>query len=179
MLLAFDAPAFVRRALAVEAAWNGLLEMCRRERVRLLELPRIRLGRFLTLLRSWPADPFAICRPDDLAYLETLYQEWKPGLRSRVPPARSAAQIAGALAELASSFDRFNRRMKKYLSGIDLEPINRIRDGYNRYYVLEKECALHSARLAHQGFVPLSLVRREDLLAKFPLLRIPTSRPTG
>src|SRR5262245_61374635 len=47
VLLAFDAPAFVRRALAVEAAWNGLLERCRHERNRLLELPRIRLARFL------------------------------------------------------------------------------------------------------------------------------------
>ena len=173
VLLAFDAPAFVRRALQVEAAWNGLLEHCRRERNRLLELPRIRLARFLKLLDSWPAGSSAICRPDDLAYLEGLNREWKPQLRSRVAPARNAAQITRALAELASSFERFNRRMKKWLYDIDLEPINRIRDGYNRYYLLEKECALRSARLAQQGFVPLEFVRIEDLLERFPLLRVP------
>jgi len=155
MLLAFDAPAFVRRALLVESSWNGLLEKCRRERERLLEVPRIRLGRFLKLLQLWPEGATAICRPDDLAYLESLNQEWNPRLRSRVTPARSAGQIAKALAELAASFERFNRRMKKYFSEIDLEPINRIREGYNRHYLLEKECALRSARLAQEGFVPL------------------------
>jgi hypothetical protein len=173
MLLAFDAPAFVRRALEVETAWNTLLEVCRHERARLLELPRIRLARFLKLLGSWQEGTFAVCRPEDRAYLETLNHEWKPRLRSRVPPARSAAQIAGALAELASSFERFNRRMKKYLTDIDLGPINRRRDGYNRYYLLEKECALRSASLAQQGFVPLEPVRLEDLLERFPMLRVP------
>ena len=176
VLLAFDAPAFVRRAIAVEAAWGGLLERCRHERNRLLELPRIRLARFLKLLESWPAGPSAICSPDDLAYLTALNREWKPHLRSRVLPARSAGQITRALAELASSFESFNRRMANWLGEIDLEPVNRLRDGYNRHYLLEKECALRSARLAQQGFVPLEFVRIEDLFERFPLLRIPESR---
>ncbi len=173
ILLTFDAPAFVRRAMQVEAAWNAILEVCRRERERLLELPRIRLARFLKLLHSRQEETISICHADDLAYLSALNQEWQPRLRSRVPPARSTAQIAQALAELAASFERFNRRMRNFLSDLDLEPINQLRDGYNRCYLLEKECALRSARLARQGFVPLSPVRVEDLLERFPLLRIP------
>ena len=72
------------------------------------------------------------------------------------------------------SFQRFNERWSKYLHEVDLGPINRLRDGYNRYYLLEKECALWSARIAQSGFVPLNFVTTADLLKEFPLPRVPS-----
>src|SRR5438045_1835289 len=106
MLLSFDAPAFVRRAWQVEAAWNGLLEACRSERELLLEMPRMRLARFLKLLQTRPLGPSGICSAQDFAYLSALHQEWKPRLRSAVKPARTDADHARALSELCRSFER-------------------------------------------------------------------------
>jgi hypothetical protein len=175
MLMAFDAPAFVRRAMQVEAAWDGLMAVCRRERERLLEMPRLRLARFRLLCNSRPPGSGRSCPPDDLAYLEELHRVWQPRLRCAVKPARSQADVAHALAELSRSFLRFNRRWLAFVRELDLRPVNQLREGYNRYYLLEKECALRSARLAREGFVPLPPVRIDDLLERFPLLRVPKS----
>ena len=173
VMYAFDAPAFVRRAREVEDAWIGLLERCRRERQRLLEMPRMRLARFFALGQLSSQNPFSICTPNDLTYLRGLYQEWQPQLRGAVNPARSRGELERAKGDLGRSFGRFNERWSKYLHELDLAPINRLRDGYNRFYLLEKECALWSSRIAQQGFVPLKLVTLEDLEIEFPALRIP------
>ena len=42
------------------------------------------------------------------------------------------------------------------MPSIDLTHVNKLRDGYNRYYVLEKECALRNVRLAALGFDPVA-----------------------
>src|SRR5262249_30809353 len=142
MLLAFDAPAFVRRAMQVEAAWEALMAICRSERERLLEMPRMRLARYLALSRSRPFAPAEFCRPDDLAYLDELHRTWQPRLRCAVKPARSDADVHRALTELSRSFLRFNRRWLAFVRELNLRPLNQLREGYNRYYLLEKECAL-------------------------------------
>ena len=56
---------------------------------------------------------------------------------------------------------------------MDLSAVNELRKGYNRYYVLEKECAVRSARIARQGFAPLPPLTTGDLVAQFPLLPVP------
>jgi len=170
---AFDAPAFMRRARAVDDAWTGLLDACRNARTRLLEMPRMRLARLFALgqLALKPAP--AICSADDLAYLRELFQQWQPQLKAAVKPARSAGELERASADLARSFQRFNERWAKHLHDVELGIINRLRDGYNRYYPLEKECALWSSRIAQVGFKPLKPVTIDDLLEVFPLLRIP------
>jgi hypothetical protein len=175
MLLAFDAPAFVRRSMQVEAAWEALLAVCRRERERLLEMPRMRLARFWALSQLRQAESLQLSKTDDLAYLEELRRAWQPRLRCAVKPAPSKSDVARALAELSQSFLRFNRRWLAFVGELDLRPVNQLRDGYNRYYLLEKECALRSARLAREGFVPLPPVSTDDLLERFPLLRVPGS----
>jgi hypothetical protein len=172
-LLTFDAPAFVRRSMQVEAAWEALLAVCRRERERLLEMPRMRLARFWAFVQLRQADSTPFSKADDMAYLEELHRAWQPRLRCAVKPARSEADVARALAELSQSFLRFNRRWLAFVGELDLRPVNQLRDGYNRYYLLEKECALRSARLAREGFVPLPSVCTDDLLVKLPLLRVP------
>ena len=59
---------------------------------------------------------------------------------------------------------------------LDLSGINELRDGYNRYYVLEKEFAVRSARVARHGFVPLEPVTSGVLFELLPLLPVPRSR---
>jgi hypothetical protein len=174
VMYAFDAPAFVRRARGVEDAWGTLLDGCRGERRRLLEMPRMRLARFFALGQFSRQIPLSICNTDDLTYLRGLHQEWKPQLRAVVRAARSTAELERAKDDLARSFRRFNERWSKYLHEFDLAPINRLRDGYNRFYLLEKECALWSSRIAQQGFQPLKFATVADLFEEFPVLRIPS-----
>ena len=71
------------------------------------------------------------------------------------------------------SIDRFNKRWLNYVHTLDLTRINELRDGYNRYYLLEKECAMRSARLARQHFRRLEPMTREAVLDRFPLLPVP------
>jgi hypothetical protein len=51
--------------------------------------------------------------------------------------------------------------------------VNEARDGYNRYYVLEKECAIRSALLARRGFCRLEPFTLEQLAALVPELPVP------
>lgn len=171
-MAAFDAPAFVRRARQVEDSWTLLLDRCRFEQRRLLELPRMRIGRLMAL--AVPRSLLEGLVPGaELERLEQLHREWDPHLRSPVKPARSAKELADALSDLARSFERFNRRWSKFLNELELESINQLRRDYNRFYVLEKECALFSSRIARDGFLPLPMITTADLLAEFPLLSIP------
>lgn len=173
VMAGFDAPAFLRRARQVEDAWNDLLETCRHKRAHLLEMPRLRLARFVKLTEPGSPDSGEICPPADLSYLQELHREWKPQLRSVVRPARTRAEILHALAHLARSFERFNRRWREFVRDLDLAHVNELRDGYNRFYVLEKECALFSSRIAREGFVPLPRAELNDVIEAFPLLKVP------
>ena len=74
---------------------------------------------------------------------------------------------------LVASLNRFNRRWAEFLGRLDLEPLNRSVDHYNRYYLLEKECCLGSARLAARHFIPQARVTRESLLEAHPILPVP------
>ena len=59
---------------------------------------------------------------------------------------------------------RFNRRWAQFLERLNLEPINTVIDQYNRYYVLEKECVMGSARLAARHFQPVPRLTTSTLL---------------
>jgi hypothetical protein len=168
-----DAPAFVRRARQVEAAWHALVEGCSRERARLLEMPRMRLARLFALANSDSTLISVLQSSDAVRELRRMYDDRQPRLRGRVVPASSAAAILKAVVELRQSFDRFNRRWLLTLSELDLARINRLREDYNRFYLLEKECALRSTRIAREGFQPLEPVTLRRLLSDFPLLKIP------
>jgi hypothetical protein len=171
-----DAPAYVRRAREVEAAWNALLDQLSRDRARLLEMPRMRLARLFGLAQSNGMLMSVLQSSDVVRELRRLYDDWQPGLLSRVTPARSHAGLLTGLRELRQSFERFNRRWIKRVKEIDLTRINRLRENYNRFYLLEKECALRSTRVAREGFQRLEPVTVERLLAEFPLLMVPECR---
>jgi hypothetical protein len=74
---------------------------------------------------------------------------------------------------LAASVERFNRRWCAYIAELDLSAINGLRDGYNRYYLLEKECAVGSVRLLPQTFRRLAPVTSEEILDQLPPQPVP------
>lgn len=54
-------------------------------------------------------------------------------------PTTSSRALRRALRELTESIERFNQRWQEFLQGVDVSHVNELRDGYNRWYVLEKE----------------------------------------
>jgi hypothetical protein len=172
LLARFDAPAYVQRARQVEEALEQLLGQCRRQREEWLGLVRTRLGRLEALagdldrLRPWLAGATEV----DL--LRRLCADLRPQLRLPVGRTSSERLLRRALGELVKSVERFNRRWHEYLRGVDVSWVNEVRGGYNRYYVLEKECAVRSARLAQQGFARLRPLTPEELETHLPPLPV-------
>jgi hypothetical protein len=169
------APAYVRRAREVEAAFEALLERCRGQREEWLALVRIRLGTLYALAGDWER-----LRPlvadGDLEALRRLHEDLSP--RLRVPVARASGQRAlrRALRELCESLQSFNRRWGTFLQGLDFTAVNELREGYNRYYVVEKECSVRSPALARQGFRPLEPATVGEVRSVLPTLPVPWPR---
>ncbi len=169
----FGAPAYIRRARQVEDAFSALVQQCRVWRAQQLEMVRTRLGLLYVLAGEWDAVRPLVADEEQIETLRRLYAEMEPRLRTREGPTASARALRQAFNELRESIRRFNRRWREFLGELDLRRINVLRDGYNRYYVLEKECALRSPRLARQGFRPLEPVAPQDLEALLPPLPEP------
>jgi hypothetical protein len=172
LLAHYGAPAYVRRARAAEDAWEALLERCRQQRHEWLAMVRLALGQVHALAGDWARLTRHLQDAQDIMLLQRLYAELQPVLK--VPPERTSFErkLRRALLALNRRTLWFNRRWEEHLAGVDLEPINALRRDYNRYYVLEKECAMRSARLARQGFVPLEPVTVSSLAAHFPALPV-------
>jgi hypothetical protein len=175
LLLMFDTPAYLRRAQGVEAEWNHIVANCRREFDRQLELPRLRLARLRALSANFTRYAGALGGGERRDWLGQLDAAWRPELRTRVRPAARPEEVSAALAELLDSIGRFNSRWLRYVNAYDLGPVNRAREGYNEYYVLEKECATRSLPTARQDFEELPPVTPADLLREFPPLDIPAT----
>jgi hypothetical protein len=166
-------PAYVRRGARVEAAYDELLNQCGRQRDEWLAMPRLHLGVLHALASDWPR--LRPLLPDDgqlavLVELETILQ---PGSPRQAETTSSTRKLRLGLLDLVESLERFNRRWQLFLPTVNLTPINQLRDGYNRYYVLEKECAVRSPKIARQGFRPLPPLAVTDLAAALPTLPVP------
>ncbi len=169
----YGAPAFVRRARETEQALELLLERCRRQRDEWLGMTRTRLGMLGGLAGRWEAVRPLLADDDQVTLLAELERLLQPRLRVPVQPTSSARVLRRALTELLESLECFNRRWLEYLAEVDLSRINELRDGYNRYYLLEKECAVRSARVAREGFVRLPSLTSADLVGLLPPLPVP------
>lgn len=169
----YDAPAYVRRARAMEDAWEQLLHRCRRRRDEWLFMVRVRLGLLRGLAGGWEALLPLLADEDEVAVLCRLEEELRPRLRSPVEVTSSAQVLRRALRELNESLERFNGRWREFLPEVDLTRVNELREGYNRYYLLEKECAVRSARVARQGFRKLAPATTADVEAALPPLPVP------
>ena len=172
----YDAPAYIRRARGVVAALEQLLARCRHKRDEFFKMVRIRLGILHALSDQWRNLQPLLADDGQLDILRGLYADLKPHLRAHIEPTTSVRVLRRALRELQESLEHSNERWQAYLAAVDLSAINELRDGYNRYYVLEKECAVRSARVARQGFTRLSPLTAADLFAHFPLLPVPRGR---
>jgi hypothetical protein len=170
VLVAHGGPAFLRRAAEVTAAYDGLLHQCRRQRLECLAMVRLRLAQLRALAGTWDAVQPLVADQSQLRALINLFQEMAPQLRCELAPTSSAPVLRQALAKVNESIAYFNRRWVSHLRSVDLDEINKLRDGYNRFYVLEKECAVGSGVLARRGFRPLEMLTSEDLLATLPEL---------
>ena len=96
----FDAPAYVRRARAVEEALRHLVLECRGKRDGMALVTRLRVGRLrLQAGGDWaPLRPF-LADEGQLAVLQALHDELRPVLRAPVAPLTSAKRLARALSE--------------------------------------------------------------------------------
>jgi hypothetical protein len=169
-------PAYVRRGRAVEYAFQDLLDHCRARRREWLYMVRVRLGVLFALAGGRDALVPLLRDEEEALALERLHAELAPALRVPVAPTTSRRALSLALSELTESIERFNRRWREYLPTVDLSRVNDLRTNYNRYYILEKECATHSASVARQGFRPLAPLTREDLAVRLPPLALPQLR---
>jgi hypothetical protein len=169
----FDAPAYIRRARNVEQALQHLLDRAHAVRREWLGMTRMRVGILRALagewsaLRPWLAD-------DQLRLLESLHDELSPSLRLPPQPTRSRRVLRRAFLELVESIERFNARWVEYVRKIDLTVVNELREGYNRYYLIEKSCAVKSdavARLGYEPLEPLDLAELQRLLPPLPVPR--------
>jgi hypothetical protein len=169
------APAYVRRAREVEESFRALVERCRQKREEWLTLVRVRLGTLRELAGEWERLR-PLVEEGQLEALQKMHAELQPRLRVEVPRARSERPLRRALRELCESLEAFNRRWLDFLRQVNLEHVNGLREGYNRYYVIEKECAVRSPQLARQGFVRLEPATAADLEAQLPPLPVPRPR---
>lgn len=173
----YDAPAYIRRARGVEAAWEQLLDHCRRRRAEWLGIVRLRIALLHGSAGDWDNLLPLLANEEQLDILRYHLAALASPLRAPIERTTSARAWRHALHELHDSLQRFNRRWQTFLESVDLIAINELREGYNRYYVLEKECAVRSTRVARQGFVPLQPLTLDDLTAQLPLLPVPRLRP--
>jgi len=173
LMAQFDAPAYVRRARDVEGAYEQLLGRCRRQRSETVAMVRVRLGHLMALANWWESLAPVLADAGELQALQNLHDELRPAMRAKIAPATSERALRRAAAALCHSLLRFNERWQRFLDSVDLEPINALREGYNRNYLLEKECAMRSARLARMGFRPLAPLTRDELATLFPTLPVP------
>ena len=168
----FDEPAFLRRARTTRNAWEFLLARAERKRKDWLKMPAIKLGRLYML-----SDKFRLLSKyvsgEDRETLRQQMLELNPKMLRHLPVARDESKIVDELTELIGTYSRFNTRWFAHVCTLNYDRVNELRDGYNKYYVLEKECALMSARTAAAGFQPLLMIGREDVLEVLPLLQIP------
>lgn len=164
----FDVPAFVRRGQDLEYAIGRLHLRCGREREQQLEMVRLRLRQMAAVVGGPAQAARIVAGPFEVLW--HLSGSQPPEWTAR--PSSTRRQRAAA-RDLIAALTRFNQRWQLFVDGLNLDAINRMIDQYNRYYVLEKECSLGSAKLAARHFVPKGNFTREGLFEQYPLLPVP------
>src|SRR3954468_10193054 len=84
VLASFDGPAFLRRAHAVQAAYDAFLGRARKQRDEWLKMARTRLGLLQALASDWSALRPLLADDVQVAVLESLREALQPRLRARV-----------------------------------------------------------------------------------------------
>lgn len=174
MLLShYEAPASFRRGRAVEDALAQLFERCRQQFDDWLRLPRLFVGRLFALAGDPKRLLPLLADERQLLLLTQLEKQLAPKLRVPLEPTASTRELAAQFRQTVASLVRFNQRRERFLAQLDLAPLNQRIADYNRWYVLEKEFVVRSARLARHGFEPLPPITLATLEALFPPLPLP------
>jgi len=160
------APAFLRPAKRVETAFTDLIDRMRIRRDELLKGVRLHLRLLLDVASSLNVVR-AHFTDEQFTALSTLVADF--GVTERPTTGASSRRVRRGLRDLAASVARFNRRWLACVADADLSEVNAERDGYNRWYLLEKDCAVGVIR-ARQGFQPLPPVSPADVLRELPPL---------
>lgn len=168
----FDSPSFARRGQAVEWGLKRLHERCQRQRMDMLDMVRLRLRQWASAVEGPQAWPLCFDTPiEDLWPLSGADQpSWNTQPST---PRRRRRAIA---RDLIASLERFNRRWTRFLDELNLAPLNTAIEDFNRYYILEKECVVGSARLAARHFQRVEPISVASLLAEHPPLPVPGLR---
>ena len=170
-------PAFIRRAQKVNEAWTQLLEQCKSQREVLLRWPWMHLSILAVRLQhDWSQLAQYLADESQVSYFEDLHKHWKLSLERRTISANSWLSVTRILGDFVSSVDRFNESWRKFLQGVNLDELNRLRRDYNQHYPVEKTCAFDCEDIERLGFTPLDPVTLEQLSAAFPPLAIPKLR---
>ena len=167
----FDVPAFARRGQELEFALDHLKARLARQREDRLDMVRMRLRQWCAVATS-PIDGLEFVNVP--ALIEAVGALDPPVWASSPGPRRRRLAVA---RDLLASVDRFNRRWTAYLDKLNFGPINAMIDNYNRYYLLEKECAFGSSRAAARNFRQVRPVTVEGLRAEHPPLPSDGSEP--
>lgn len=170
--IVFDVPAFVRRGQDVAFMLASLDDRCRKGRLALLDMVHMRL-------RQWARLAIG---PEDWrdAFLAPVAHLWDAASAPAPEWARSSGSRRarrGAARDLAASVGRFNARWDAFVGRLDLRLVDDAVENYNKYYVIEKECVLGSARLAAMHFAPIAKVSAGSILSTFPPLPVPAVAP--
>jgi hypothetical protein len=162
-------PAYVRRGRRVEEALEQLLAKCEDRRQQDVGAVVEKLG----LVRSVAhlEDRMRPLLADEAELV--AFRQLEGAVTSSTVANLPERQFSRAFRDLIAAIDRFNATWAAFLRKLDLKPLNDLRTDYNKYYLLEKECALRSPRLARHGYRPLTLLSVDDLFARFPLLSRP------
>jgi hypothetical protein len=164
----FDVPAFARRGHDLDSSLARIRVRSAKTRSGMLDMVRLRLRQWAAVANGPGTETLVFAT--SIADLWTLAEADPPKWAARTASGRTLRSIA---RDLIASVERFNRRWLEHLEGLDLSPINRQVDDYNRYYLLEKECSLGSARLAARHFVPKVHITLDDLRGELPPLPVP------
>lgn len=171
-LLCYDTPAYIQRAQGVAAEWFSLLTKARQKRRNWLTMVALNLGQLQSLTEGNFAK-FEVFSQADQRIFELLLVDCQPELKRPLAAAHSRSEVLKIARKLVIGLERFNKRWTNYVEEVDFGTVNQLRQGYNDYYVLEKECVVLSANVAQQGFEPLPMATCRELLSELPLLPVP------
>jgi hypothetical protein len=169
-----DPPAFLRRGMSVVDAENRVRRQCETAREEMLFAVKLRLrawNRLTTdresIRRSMSAEATAaVARLNESSYGP---DESKVSIEPTGWPVFAGRRWIA----LVAAVEDFNRNWRRFIDAFPLDDLHRAIDGYNRYYVLEKECAVRSIHTARRGFTPRTKPTNVDLLGEFPPLETP------
>jgi hypothetical protein len=164
----FDVPAFARRGVDLDDSLRRLQDRCRRARADRLDMVHLRLRQWARAASGPEAWSSVFAGP-----IEPLWPlSGAEAPRWAEAPA-SIRQQRSIARDLVAAVLRFNQRWSEFLDRLNLEPANLVIDQYNRYYLIEKECVMGSARLAARFFRPVPRLTRQQLRDDYPLLPVP------